>query len=389
MTKLTGEGVARLKLPAGKTDKIFWDDALPAFGLRVQGGKKSWVIQYRAGDAKQRRLTVATAEQLSVTDARKKAGELLAAVKLGHDPAEAKRERIAKANAPRPVTLGEAAELYLRHARVKLKPRSYIEVERHLRQHWQPLVKSSLTTITRADVAKQLSEIAKSGPFAANRARATLNTLFNWAMSRGLTDASPVMGTKPETREISRDRVLTDEELRLVWENAGDGDYRAIVRLLILTGQRRDEIGAMRWSEVDLDKAVWTIPGERTKNRRAHDVPLSDEAVTILNGVARRDGRELVFGSREGPFSGWKINADVCESDDPAAAWQALMGKDRRGPKPKNEDRDFEIAVSVQRHVQQGKSLRKAYAEIAKVEELSWFRVKASRQLEPGNAFTG
>ena len=131
-------------------------------------------------------------------------------------------------------------------------------------------------------------------------------------MSKGLVETSPVMGTKPETREVSRDRVLSDEELRAVWKQAGDGDYGAIVRLLILTGQRRDEVGAMRWPEVDLDKALWTIPAERTKNRRAHDVPLSEEAITVLKGIARREGRELVFGTRDGPFSGWsKAKAEL------------------------------------------------------------------------------
>ncbi|MBV9973928.1 MAG: DUF4102 domain-containing protein, partial [Hyphomicrobiales bacterium] len=119
--KLTTDTVARLKLPAGKSDKIFWDDALPAFGLRMQGARKSWVVQYRAGGMAQRRLSFATAEQLSLADARREAGRLLAEVRLGHDPAGDKRKRVeavrAQENAPKAVTLGEAVALYLPKAK--------------------------------------------------------------------------------------------------------------------------------------------------------------------------------------------------------------------------------------------------------------------------------
>ena len=100
--------------------------------------------------------------------------------------------------------------------------------------------------------------------------------------------------------------MLSDEELRLVWSCAGEnGDYGAIIRLLILTGQRREEVGAMRWSELDLDKSLWRIEAERTKNGLPHDVPLSDVALDLLAAHGRREGRDLVFGSREGPFQGW------------------------------------------------------------------------------------
>ncbi|MBV9976756.1 MAG: DUF4102 domain-containing protein, partial [Hyphomicrobiales bacterium] len=155
--KLTTEGVARLKLPAGKSDKIFWDDALPAFGLRIQGARKSWVVQYRAkGAATQRRLSFATAEQLSLPDARKEAGRLLAEVRLGHDPAGDKRKRIEAArearDAPSPITLGEAAKRFLARAETRLRPKSLRELRRYLLVHWAPLHKAGLTKLTRADV---------------------------------------------------------------------------------------------------------------------------------------------------------------------------------------------------------------------------------------------
>ena len=122
---------------------------------------------------------------------------------------------------------------------------------------------------------------------------------------QGFTDANPVVGTRKAVDEIARDRVLTDAELAAVWRNAGDADFGAIVRLLILTGQRREEVAAMTWDEVDLASATWRIGGDRTKNARSHYVPLASQAVGLLRTVERRDGRALVFGSRKGPFSGW------------------------------------------------------------------------------------
>jgi integrase len=124
--------------------------------------------------------------------------------------------------------------------------------------------------------------------------------------------------------------VLTDNELRLIWRHAGGGDYGAIIPLLILTGQRREEVGGMNWGEIDLDRALWSIGGERTKNRRAHDVPLSDEAASIIKPL-RRDGRELVFGSGEGSFQGWsnakaaldaRIAAALHERSQEMAPWR-------------------------------------------------------------------
>lgn len=137
MTKLTTEAVVRLTLPAGKGDKIFWDDGLAGFGLCIQGPKKTWVVQYRVkGAGKQRRHSFATVEQLSVTDARKEAGRLLAEVRIGGDPAEDKRKRIevarAQDNAPKAITLGEAAKRFLTGAETRLRPNSLREVRRHL-----------------------------------------------------------------------------------------------------------------------------------------------------------------------------------------------------------------------------------------------------------------
>jgi integrase len=143
-----------------------------------------------------------------------------------------------------------------------------------------------------------------SGDVAANRARAALSSLYAWAIAEGLSDTNPVVGTRKAADERPRERVLSDEELSLIWCHVGGGDYGDIIRLLILTGQRREEIAAMLWSELDIEKSLWRIGGDRTKNGLPHDVPLSVEAMRILDRRTKQNDRDLIFGTR-GPFSGW------------------------------------------------------------------------------------
>ena len=290
-------------LPDGVKDKIFFDDDLPGFGLRIrEGGKRTWVVQYRAG-AKQRRMTLGTMKTLDGGEARKRAKTALSKTHLGHDPQSEKAA--ARAPKPREMTLGDVVERYLPYAERKLKASTYSGVVLHLRKHWQPLHAHELQNLERRHVAAELGRIATgSGLYGANRSRAALSALFAWAIGEGLTDTNPVVGTNKATEEVSRDRVLTSDELSLIWRHAGEGDYGAIVRLLILTGQRREEVGGILWSEIDLKSALWRIASDRTKNARPHEVPLSQPALDILGARARVDGRALVFGLR-GPFSGW------------------------------------------------------------------------------------
>jgi integrase len=302
--RLTKANIERLALPAGVNDRIVFDAALPGFGLRLRdGGKRTWVVQYRIG-TKQRRVTLGTVETLNADEARKRAKSALSTVNLGHDPQLEKAE----ARAQSAVTLRSIVERYLKERAAKrLKPKTLAEVTRSLREHWKPLHAIPLTKVMRIDIAGQLGRITKErGPIAANRSRSYLSTLYAWAIAEGLADANPVVGTNKAAEEISRDRVLSDEELRLVWSCAGKSDdYGAIIRLLILTGQRREEVAAMRWSEFEFDKNLWRIGAERTKNGLPHEVPLPAEAAKVLKAHGGREGRDLVFGSREGPFQGW------------------------------------------------------------------------------------
>ncbi len=190
---------------------------------------------------------------------------------------------------------------------MRQRPKTQHETKRYLQKSWAPLHSLPLHQIARRDVAARLAEIVKhQDPMSGNRARAALHGFFVWAMQQGFVEANPVAGTAAPAAEITRDRVLSNNELRAVWTVAGDlGDFGTIVRLLILTGQRREEVGGMTWQELDVEKELWSIPAERSKNRQAHEVPLSNPALTLLQTRQRHDHRDLVFGVGKGPFSGW------------------------------------------------------------------------------------
>jgi integrase len=302
--KLTNASVAGLKLPEGKSDLLVFDDTLPGFGVRLRAsGKRSWVAQYRIGP-QQRRLSLGTVQAVDAAEARKRAKDAFARVQLGQDPQAEKIE--ARAPKARELTLSDAIEKYLPYAERKLKASTYSGVVLHLRKHWLPLHAYELQNLERRHVAAELSQIAaNSGPYGANRSRAALSALFTWAIGEGLADANPVVGTNKATEETARDRVLSDNEVGLVWRHAGAGQYGAIVRLLLLTAQRREEVAAMQWSELRLDEGLWSLPASRTKNGRAHDAPLSQPAIEILRAQEEQPGRGLVFGEGAGPFQGW------------------------------------------------------------------------------------
>ena len=300
--KLTQRNIGTVTVPSGKSEVIQFDDDIPGFGYRVRiSGVATWIFQYKLGN-KQRRLTLGKASAIKPQDAREVASKLHARVKLGEDPAGDKIESRAKAAE----TFGSILRPFLSVKKTELKARSFQEVARHLLQRARRLHGMQLSAIDRRTVANLLTNLAaNSGPAAANSIRASLSAFFGWAMREGLAEANPVIGSNKAAVNASRDRVLSDDELRLVWNALGDDAYGNILRLLALTAQRRDEIGALRWSEINLDKALISLPAERTKNSRPHDIPLSPAALSILGARPRFAGSELVFtGGRYG-FGGW------------------------------------------------------------------------------------
>jgi integrase len=303
--KLTNRVVEALARGKVDSERIVWCDDLPGLGLRMRaGGSRNWVFQYKIG-AKHRRMTLGALSAVPLLTAREIAGDLHAKVRLGEDPAAVRavsRQRAAE-------TFEPIAKRFLAHKKTRVKPRYYIEIDRHLLVNAKPLHGLAVAGITRRDIAELLSSIRKShSDNVGNQVRASLSNFFTWAMKEGLLGdeaANPVTYTN-KTETAARDRVLTWAELREVWAAAlRDDDYGDIVRLLMLTGQRREEIGAVRWSEIHFDKSLITFPPARTKNGLEHDVPMSDRVRAIFKTRSSIIGRDLVFGTGKGGFSGW------------------------------------------------------------------------------------
>ena len=283
MVKLTNETVRTL--PVKGSDTLYADSETPGLYLRVRaGGSRSFIIQWRQGQF-QRRSTVGKVGILSVDEARKKARKLLVGIDDGHDPVAAK----AKARADDRQLFSVLVDEYL-EVRVKdMKPRSLEQCRLHLLKYFKPLHKLPLKKIDRATVAAELRTIIRErGPVAADRGRSTLSAFFGWAIGEGIAEVNPVIGTNKASKNASRERVLADDELVAVWNAAPASDFGRIVKLLMLTGQRRDEIADLRRGEI-ADGAL-ALPAARTKNSRPHDVPLSTQALAVLGDASGARG---------------------------------------------------------------------------------------------------
>ena len=303
--KLTAKTVAALKLPHGKHDAIYFCDDLPGFGYRLRASgdrvRRSWVAQYR-NFGRTRRVLLGPAELLNVEQARAAAKKVLARATLGHDP---QAEKVARRQKDTHSLRGVVAD-YLAFKQRTVRPRTYGEIVRYLTGHFfKPLHNAPIDQITRKDVAARLTKITlENGSITASRARIALSGFYVWAMGQGLAELNPVIGTTQPQEGKPRERVLDDGELAAIWRAAGDDAYGKVVKLLILTGCRRQEVGGMRWSELDLEKGSWSLPPERTKNGRAHMLPLMPLALSIIELVPRH--RDHLFGTRSaGGFSDW------------------------------------------------------------------------------------
>jgi integrase len=297
-------------------DRFEWDRKLAGFGKRVRNGRETWIIQFRLGH-KQRRMTIGTCAKLTPAQARDQAKRRLAEVELGQDPAAAKRQSRAEAKH----TLRGVIGRYLEARQGALRPKTLREVTRYLTEHWAGLHSVPVNAIKRADVAIELAKMMRSnGRMAAARARVALSSLYVWALGEGIAEANPVIGTNKPAEAPPRDRVLSDDELAAIWHAAGENDYGRIVRLLILTGARREEIGGLTWNEIDLKERLIRLPAERSKNHRAHEVPLSHLAWSILPEQPMTG--EHVFG-RDG-FTAWSRGKQDLDArlGDAVAKWR-------------------------------------------------------------------
>jgi integrase len=289
MARLTTKSVEAIQGAAERRE--IPDGYLRGLYLVVQpSGSKSWAVRYRYG-GRSRKHTLGSYPVFDLKTAREGAGKVLRAVSEGRDPEQRRSGSVEDA----------VAQFLERHCK-DYRPRSLKETERLLRLYvlkaWHG---RNIDAITRADVRTMLAGI-KDAPVTANRVHSITRKLFNWTVENDIIVSSPVAGVRPPSQETSRDRVLTDAELRKIWQAAPEGPFGAIVKLAILTGQRRSEISRMEWAEIEGD--TWTLSKERTKNGRQHEVPLSRQAKALLESQQRISDR-FVFSYDAGAFNGF------------------------------------------------------------------------------------
>ncbi|MDX2287918.1 MAG: integrase arm-type DNA-binding domain-containing protein [Hyphomicrobiaceae bacterium] len=303
-TRLTDIAIKRAKPPENGQAEI-WDSAIPGFGVRITSkGARSFVLLFRY-QGHPRRWTLGRYPALKLADARKMADEALTKLEAGKDP---QVEEAAEAATMFAATLDTFFTTYCdQQNRASTAAETRRNMTAIFLKRWK---RRTLSSITRADVLSITDSLIENDrPSAARHAFSHARKFFSWCVERGLLEASPMTGLKPPVRAKNRARALSMAELAAVYGAAGNLGYPfgTIVRLLILTGQRRGEVSGMERVEFDKPSKIWTIPAERSKNGRAHALPLGPLARRIVRTTPRLSERFL-FPSRGGDettFSGW------------------------------------------------------------------------------------
>jgi integrase len=323
--RLTDKAVAALTLPGGKRDVIFFDEALIGFGYRLRQGAdsrllRSWIVQYRAG-GRHRKARIGAGEVLGAEQARAAAKKILAAVALGGDPQAERGERRGRDR----LSFRRIVDDFLAGKAESVRPKSLSTLRLYLTgAYFRPLHGLPIDKVTRRDIAARLVVIERdNGAPTALKARASLSAFFVWAMRSGLADGNPAIETPAPAIGRGRERVLSDAELAAVWRHAGDDDFGRITRLLILLGCRRAEIGGMCWSEIDVERGIWTLPAARSKNSRPHSLPIMPMMAAIIDQVPRRATRDALFGDRSAAgFAAWHQHKASIDARSGVTEWQ-------------------------------------------------------------------
>ena len=252
-----------------------------------------WIVRYRSPSTGENvKLTIgdygAEKPALGLHDARQEAHRKLLLVSEGHDP-----RNVDVAISYRSLTVEQAFSTFVeKHSEVRNKASTVREVrafvDREVVPRWR---RRKFQTIMRSDIVALVDAIAADRPHAAVKGRAILSKAFGWFAMKGIVTESPFRDIEVPAPSVQRDRVLTDDEIRWLWSATAKigWPFGDLARLLLLTGQRRNEVAWARWSEFDLESSepVWTIPGERTKNGRPQILPLSPPLVGMLKSLPR------------------------------------------------------------------------------------------------------
>ena len=328
-TKLTDKLVSKLPLPESG-NKVHYDAELKGFGCRVTAADaRSFILNYRTQSGLERRYTIGRFPNWKTDAARKEAKRLKAQIDLGEDPVAG---RMGEREAP---TVADLCKRYETDHLPKKRPSSQIDDRSMINND---ILGSSLKNMKVAEVTfsdidalhRKITEGTanrKSAPYRANRVIALVSKMFGLAIRWGMRRDNPAKGIE-RNQEVKRHRYLDGKEimnLPVALDAHGDKQAANIIRLLLLTGARRNEVQAMRWADLDLTEGNWTKPGATTKQKTVQRVPLSAPAIQLLMEIRlqaavnaklkKRDVSEFVFPSKGGHRIEIKDQwAEICEA---------------------------------------------------------------------------
>ena len=328
---LTDRTIKALKPAMARTELA--DGGMPGLYFVLQpSGVSSWAYRYRSPlDGKPKKLTIGRYPAFTLADARRAAREAARAVAERRDPGAEKAAAKTGSGKQSDLVKDLLDDFVSKHVIPNTRPASAAEsqrlIERELKPEWGA---RRVQTIMKRDVIKLLDEIVDRGAVVlANRVLALVRKFMNWLQARAVIEANPAAGVASPSAEVSRDRILNDDEIRWLWQACGSDQMGAAVKLLLLTGQRRSEVAGM--CDAEIGKDIWHIPGARTKNGVAHAVPLVTLARQVIGTVPRIKDSDLVLTTTgKTPISGW--------SKSKAAIDRAMLELAKKEVKERGQD---------------------------------------------------
>jgi integrase len=328
--RLTDAAVQKMRPPERGRLEIM-DSIVTRLALRITPhGHKSWSVGYRY-NGRLRRYTIGDYPTFGVAEARDEAREALRLVSKGEDPAYLKKEKI---SSQRTYTFRAVLDEYVTRYAMQ-KNRTWEEKKGYLETYAVPMWGNMpIANIKKKDVIALIDKLMdRKVPYTANNVFSALRKLFNWAAERDIIEFSPCAHIKLPMQPTQRDRVLTDAEIKAIWATCDTMAYPfgTMIQLLLVTGQRRDEIAQMRWKEIDFDARILRLAAERVKTNRSHEVPLSPLAIEILSKLPRfkpesggDDSEHFVFTTTGGrrPYSGFSKSKKVLDARSKAQDWR-------------------------------------------------------------------
>ena len=312
MRKMLTDRLVKAKDPTGgEATDVIWDEALTGLAMRLGKTRRTYFVQSRVNGKLFKmavgrvRMNERDTAALTLADARKKAGELLVMAQNGTDPRKAEEIARQEATRARLDTFRAVSEAYMQELGQHLK--SGPELQRKLNKDILPALGDiPVADVRRVDIKAFFLSKAEATPVQANRLLGVIRVILNYAIDEELIDANPAARIKARP-ETPRDRYLSEAEIKSFWLGLDAATFepqiRRILQLLLVTGQRRAEVGHMKWVEIDAQKAIWELPAGRTKAGRAHRVPLTPLALSLI-GEPGAAGGEYVFSNGGGqPFA--------------------------------------------------------------------------------------